>query len=219
MVSTLLSLQSSTSTFSVQSQVKLLIGLSPPCLCFHVASQHCPAQFPSHAPLYVSQLDRRTASIASSVNSSPLSLLWSDKLPAFICKQGHNEHNTSCQQFATCKTLLLSKQDKSSASQIDLQCHLRRVSHERIGHPTRYFDLQTLLTDQTRGNGNPVPSMGQSMGLGMGTNKSTFRERLEKNSTISESAGDVNPQGKLTTADKNPSFCTWFVLLKTKSVH
>ena len=56
-----------------------------------------------------------------------------------------------------------------------------RVSHERIDHPSRYFNLQTLLTDPTGGSGDPVPSVGQFDGFG---NNAAFRERLEKNGAV-----------------------------------
>jgi tRNA(Phe) wybutosine-synthesizing methylase Tyw3 len=74
-----------------------------------------------------------------------------------------------------------------------------RVSHERIDHPSRYFNLQTLLTDPTGGSGDPVPSVGQFDGFG---NNAAFRERLEKNGAVASESVDVaGIEGASTTAE------------------
>ncbi|KAL7516359.1 hypothetical protein ACHAWX_001382 [Stephanocyclus meneghinianus] len=52
-----------------------------------------------------------------------------------------------------------------------------RVSHEKITDPTRYFNLHTLMTDDTGGCGDPIPSVGQFENFG---NNAAFREKLEK---------------------------------------
>lgn len=41
-----------------------------------------------------------------------------------------------------------------------------RVSHGKVTDATRYFDLTTLLTDETGGCGDPIPSVGQFENFG-----------------------------------------------------